>query len=35
MDTATLAKTMGKLHGVDYAAHAEPFNNAMTQAGAA
>lgn len=34
MDTSTLAKAMGNVPGVDYAAYAEPFNNAMTQAGA-
>lgn len=34
MDAATLAKAMGNVPGVNYAAHTEPFNNAMTQAGA-
>lgn len=34
MDAATLAKAMGNAPGVDYAAYTEPFNNAMTQAGA-
>lgn len=34
MDTSTLAKAMGNVPGVDYAAYTEPFNNAMTQAGA-
>ena len=34
MDTATLSKAMGNVPGVDYAAYTEPFNNAMTQAGA-
>ena len=34
MDTPTLAKAMGNVPGVDYSAYTEPFNNAMTQAGA-
>ena len=34
MDTATLAKAMGNVPGVNYGAYTEPFNRAMTQAGA-
>ena len=34
MDAVTLAKAMGNVPGVDYAAYTEPFNNAMEQAGA-
>lgn len=34
MDAKTLSRVMGNVPGVDYAAYLEPFNKAMTQAGA-